>query len=234
MRIKWFYGMYTRFEFFMNANLCFICVSSKEHENFKEVFPGWDDYYRETDVQSMPWYEKDLDHDLENELKSKNYATGDFLDLGTGPGTQALQLSKYNFKVIGTDISHNAIEKAKKLSDKIEFVVDDILNSKISDKKFDFILDRGIFHTFDVSKRPQYVKQITRILNDNGILFLKCMSVEEKNLPDNDMPHKLSKQEIKDNFSDHFDVQKIKDSVFHGTLKVNPKALFAVLKKKPC
>ena len=68
----------------------------------------------------MPWYEKDLDQDLENELKSKNYTTGDFLDLGTGPGTQALQLIKYDFKVTGTDISQNAIEKAKKLSSKID------------------------------------------------------------------------------------------------------------------
>ena len=59
---------------------------------------------------------KTLDHDLENELKSKNYGSGNFLDLGTGPGTQALQLSKFNFKVTGTDISQSAIEKAKKLS----------------------------------------------------------------------------------------------------------------------
>lgn len=225
-------GCNPRCEFFMNANLCFRCVGSKEQENFKEVFPGWDDYYQETDVQSMPWYEKDLDHDLENELKSKNYTTGDFLDLGTGPGTQALQLSKYDFKVTGTDISQAAIEKAKKLSSKVDFVVDDILNSKMPDKKFDFILDRGIFHIFDVPKRPQYVKQINRILKDNGILFLKCMSVEERNLPDNDMPHKLSKQEIKGNFSANFDVQKIDDTVFRGTLEVNPKSLFAVLKKK--
>ncbi len=58
--------------------------------------------------------------------------------------------------------------------------MDDILNSKLPDKKFDFILDIGIFHVFDVVQRSQYVQQIKRILNDNGILFLKCMSKEEK------------------------------------------------------
>ena len=207
-------------------------MTNKELENFKEVFPGWDDYYKETDVQSMPWYKKNLDHDLENELKSNNYDCGNFLDLGTGPGTQALQLSKFNFKVTGTDISPSAIEKAKKLSIKIDFVVDDILNSKLPDEKFDFILDRGVFHTFDISQRPQYVKHIHRILSPNGILFLKCMSIEEKNLPNNGMPHKLSKQEIREHFSDNFDIQKIEDSVFQGTLEIEPKALFAVLEKK--
>ena len=81
-------------------------------------------------------------------------------------------------------------------------------------------------------KRPQYIKQIKRILNDNGILFLKCMSVEEKNLSDNEMPHKLSKQEIMDSFNADFDIQKIEDSEFRGSLEFFPKALFAVLKKK--
>ncbi|MBI1662851.1 MAG: class I SAM-dependent methyltransferase [Nitrosopumilus sp.] len=37
------------------------------------------------------------------------------MDLGTGPGTQALELSKIGFKVTGTDISQSAIEKAKKI-----------------------------------------------------------------------------------------------------------------------
>ena len=58
------------------------------------------------------------------------------------------------------------------------------------------------------------------------------MSENEKNLPDNDMPHKLSKQEIMDSFNDGFDIQRIDDSVFRGTLELEPKALFAILKKK--
>ncbi len=207
-------------------------MTEKELENFKETFPGWDDYYKKTKVEVMPWYEKNLDHDLENEIKTNNYNVGNFLDLGTGPGTQALQLSKYDFNVTGTDISQSAINTAKKLSNDVNFLVDDILDSKLVDKKFDFIFDRGIFHIFDVSQRPQYVKQITRILNDDGILFLKCMSVVEKNLADDGMPHKLSKQEIIDSFDVNFDIEKIIDSEFRGTLEFYPKSWFAVLKKK--
>ena len=207
-------------------------MTNEEIENFKETFSDWDDYYKDNKVETMPWYRKNLDHNIENEIKSNNYNTGNFLDLGTGPGTQALELSKMGFTVTGTDISQHAIEKAKKLSDEINFVVDDILNSKLSEKKFDFIFDRGIFHIFDIVQRPQYVKQIKRILNDNGILFLKCMSVKETNLSDDEMPHKLSKQEIIDNFDNDFEIQKIEDSIFSGTLELELKALFIVLKKK--
>ena len=64
------------------------------------------------------------------------------------------------------------------------------------------------------------------------MLFLKCMSKEEKNLPDNGMPHKFSKQDIEEFFSSDFEIQKISDSIFKGTLDEFPKALFSVLKKK--
>ena len=200
--------------------------------SFKETFPGWDDYYKDTNVKTMPWYEANLDHDVENEIKSNSLNSGNFLDLGTGPGTQAIQLSTYGFDVTGTDISNSAIEKAKELSDKVNFVVDDILNSNLPDSKFDFIFDRGVFHVFDVNQRTTYLSQIKRILNDNGILFLKCMSREEKSLPDDGMPHKFSKQNIEHFFSSDFEIQKISNSVFKGTLDEFPKALFSILKKK--
>ncbi|MCE2614889.1 MAG: class I SAM-dependent methyltransferase [Nitrosopumilus sp. (ex Thoosa mismalolli)] len=185
-------------------------------DSFKETFPGWDDYYKDNDVKAMPWYEANLDHDVENQIKLNSLNSGTFLDLGTSYGTQAVQLSKFGFNVTGTDISNNAIEKAKELSDKVNFVVDDILNSHLPDRKFDYIFDRGVFHVFDIDQRTQYLSQIKRILNTNGVLFLKCMSKDEKNLPDNCMPHKFSKQDIEDFFSSDFEIQKISDSIFKG------------------
>lgn len=201
-------------------------------KNFKETFLGWDDYYKDNDVKTMPWYEEKLDHDVKDEIISCSLNSRNFLDLGTGPGTQAIQLSKYGFNVTGTDISNSAIEKAKKLSDNVDFLVDNVLDSKFSEKKFDFIFDRGVFHVFEKDQRTQYLSQITRILNDGGVLFLKCMSKEEKNLPDDGMPYKFSKQDIEDFFSSHFEIEKISDSIFKGTLDEFPKALFSVLKKK--
>ena len=58
------------------------------------------------------------------------------------------------------------------------------------------------------------------------------MSSEEKNLPDDKGPHKLSNEELKDVFSNDFEVESIKDTVYHGTLDPLPKALFAVMKRK--
>ena len=200
-------------------------------KDFKEKFSDWNTYYKDNEVAKMPWYEKDLDHDLENQIISGNFSKGRFLDLGTGPGTQAIQLSKRGFDVTATDLSENAIDMAKKQSNKVNFVTDDFLNSKLPDDEFDYIFDRGCFHVFDRSQRPKYVEQIKRILKNNGKLFLKCMSIDEKNLPDDEMPHKFSKQNIIDIFSNDFEIQSVKDSVFKGTLDQFPKALFIVMKK---
>jgi hypothetical protein len=38
---------------------------------------------------------------------------------------------------------------------------------------FNYVFDRGCFHVLPIEKRPVYIKEIKRILNDNGRLFLK-------------------------------------------------------------
>ncbi len=198
-----------------------------------EEFSDWETYYKNNEVTKMPWYDKNLDHDLENEIKTRTLSSGKFLDLGTGHGTQAIQLAKQGFDVTATDLSENAILKAKNLSNEVNFVKDDFMNSKLQDNEFNFIFDRGCFHVFDIPQRATYVEQIKRILNKNGILFLKCMSIDEKDLPADKGPHRLSKQEIRDVFSNDFEIETIRDTFFTGTINPLPKALFAVLKKKP-
>jgi len=195
-------------------------------------FPSWDDYYKENDVEKMPWYEKDLDLDLKEEIELKNLHSGKFLDLGTGPGTQAMQISNLGFDVTGSDLSNSAIERAKKLYPNTSYIVDDILNSKFLDNAFDYILDRGVFHIFEQEKLPDYLRQIKRILKKNGILFLKCMSVEEKNLEDGKGPFLYSKEKIKEIFENNFEIESIRDSVYYGTIKPLPKSLFVVMKNK--
>ena len=66
-----------------------------------------------------------------------------FLDLGTGPGTQIMWLAKRGYKVIGSDLSDAAINRAKNVyanEKNVDFIVDNILNSKFKDSEFDYFL----------------------------------------------------------------------------------------------
>ncbi|MFB5631608.1 MAG: class I SAM-dependent methyltransferase [Nitrosopumilaceae archaeon] len=200
--------------------------SKKEDED-------WNKFYKKTIIEDLPWFTKKLDYDLENEIKERNLKRGRFLDLGTGDGTQAREIAKYGFDVTGSDISEIAIENAKKLSKEINFLTDDILNSKLPANAFDYVFDRGIFHLFNNFQRPKFVKQIKRILDKDGIYFLKCMSIEQEEFPDGNGPNRLSKQEIIDIFRNEFEIEKIKPTVFEAiNFDSNPKAWFVVLKKK--
>ena len=91
----------------------------------------WESLYKEEKVENLPWYYEQLDTDLKKEIKLRRIKHGLFLDLGTGPGTQAAAISKMGFEVTGTDISKTAIKKAKNLFPQVNFIVDNILETKI-------------------------------------------------------------------------------------------------------
>jgi SAM-dependent methyltransferase len=195
-------------------------------------FPDWETLYKIQKVETMPWYNEILDSDLEDELARRKITNGKFLDLGTGPATQAVWLAKRGFNVIGSDLSETAIKRANSVyanEKNIDFVVDDILNSKLKANEFDYIFDRGCFHVLLPVDRQRYITKIKQILRNNGILFLKCFSDKE---PRQEGPYKFSQDEIMDLFNKHFEMVGIKETVYQGTLDPYPKALFVVMKFK--
>jgi SAM-dependent methyltransferase len=193
-------------------------------------FPDWETLYKSQKIETMPWYNESFDSDLEKELNERKIIdNGKFLDLGTGPATQAIWLAKRGFKVIGSDLSEAAVNRARKIyanEKSVIFIVDDILNSKFNENEFDYIFDRGCFHVLTPAHRQRYIETIKGILKANGILFLKCFSYKE---PRQEGPYKFSENEIRDLFSESFRIECIKETVYQGTLDPFPKALFVVM-----
>lgn len=191
----------------------------------------WEQLYRDQEVETMPWYSATLDSDFKKTLENMSINSEHILDLGTGPGTQAIALAKMGFKITATDISATAIEKAKVKSKQegldIDFFQDDIVNTKINDK-FDFIFDRGCFHTLPPEKRDVYVKNVHGLLKTEGVLFLKCFSYKEKS---DGGPYRFTPEQIEKYFHQHFKILSITDSIFKGNKKPLPKALFSIMKK---
>lgn len=189
----------------------------------------WDDLYKNTRIDEMPWYNPGLDDDLENALDKLGLKSGAFLDLGTGPATQANKLKERGFEVTGVDISEEAIRLATKAYPFIEFLQDDILQTNLT-RKFDFILDRGCFHVIDVNKRKIYTENVFNLLNDSGRLFLKCFSNKMPHWGYG--PHHISARMIKNTFGRLFVIEEIKETEFkNGRNSFTPKALFVIMKK---
>src|SRR3569832_1892909 len=75
-------------------------------------FSGWDERYQQQAVETMPWFYPQLDDDLAQALEAIGLRRGSALDLGTGPGTLAIQLALRGFDVTATDLSAAAVRLA--------------------------------------------------------------------------------------------------------------------------
>lgn len=199
--------------------------------------PDWDDHYRNEEVREMPWFFADLDPDVVSALEgSEPSPAGELraLDLGTGPGTQAIELARRGFAVTASDVAAEAIAKARELAaesgvaDDIDFAVDDILASKL-DGQFDLVLDRGVFHVFTEEERPAYLRHIARLVRHGGTLMLKCFS--EKETMD-EGPYRFSAEQVREYFSPDFEIVSIEETVYYGSIEPRPLALFTVMRRR--
>jgi len=196
-----------------------------EQRNF-----NWETIYKSMKINEMPWYSPELDNDLQDAVDKLGLKSGTFLDIGTGPATQAHKLAERGFDVTGTDISEDAILLAKQAYTAIEFIQDDILKTKLT-KKFDFIFDKGCFHVIDEDKREVYVKNVFNLLNDSGLLFLKCFS--DKMPETGKGPHLISEKTIRETFERDFFINEIHDTEFKNDRAPRPpKALFVIMKRR--
>jgi len=201
-------------------------------EDEKHEFPQWEELYQEREIESLPWFNPELDEDLENALDELGLWGGSALDLGTGPGTQAIHLTRRGFNVTATDISAAAIclarEKAQKQGFEITWEQDDILYARL-DRQFDLIFDRGCFHVLNPERREDYVRTVSGLLNTGGYLFLKCFSRLQLG---EQGPYRFTPEQIREIFSVRLNILSIKETVYQGTLDLLPRALFCTMKRE--
>lgn len=98
--------------------------------------------------------------------------TGTVLDVGCGTGENALYLASLGHKVWGVDSSPLAIEKAKRkaLERDIEatFLVWDASELHRLGRKFDTVIDSGLFHVFSDQERRVFARSLAAIVRGGG------------------------------------------------------------------
>ena len=205
---------------------------SEDSVDEKHEFPHWEELYQEREIESLPWFNPKLDEDLENALGELALRGGSALDLGAGPGTQAIHLASRGFDVTATDISVAAIrlasEKARKQGIEITWEQDDILDTRL-DRQFDLIFDRGCFHVLAPERRGDYVRLVSGLLKTGGYLFLKLFSRLQ---PGEEGPYRFTPEQIREIFGSRLSVLAIKDTVYQGTLDPLPRALFCTIRNR--
>jgi 2-polyprenyl-3-methyl-5-hydroxy-6-metoxy-1,4-benzoquinol methylase len=191
-----------------------------------------------------PWYNEQLDPDIEQYLVAAGLSKLDILDLGTCSGSQGIELARRGHRVVGTDISETALEQAKLAAGHetgldIRFLIDDIAESQLADDAFDLVLDRGCYHSICTFNHGEYVASIRRILRSGGILLLKTMSSDETRYIAYDtiagrnvqMPYHFTQELLHKLMAPHFNVEQIRDSFFFSSVLKEPaRARFTILR----
>ena len=91
------------------------------------------------------------------------------LDLGCGTGISTRQIAEIGGAVIGCDIDGQMIAEAKKLNDRLEYLVAGAEKLPFSDNEFDAMTAFSAFHWFANEKA---LSEIKRTLKSNGIFYI--------------------------------------------------------------
>ena len=134
--------------------------------------PSWNDRY--ASKEPLPWDTGMPDPMLVEFVESHAVVPGRALEVGCGTGTNAIYLAQHGFEVVGIDISPLAVDKAReKARDKARgqcrFETLDFLSETPPGGPFQFVFDRGCFHTFDEDhERARFAQNAAAGLVDGG------------------------------------------------------------------
>ena len=156
----------------------------------------WDASYSEGPA---PW---DIGHPQKAVVRvaSDGGFTGTVLDAGCGTGENALYLAALGLPVVGFDVAETALalarEKTAERGLDAEFVAADALALEGLPRRFDTVLDCGLFHTLARAERHPYVSGLASVTAPGATLYVLCFSDEGTELG----PHPVSTADLNDAF----------------------------------
>lgn len=101
---------------------------------------------------------------------------GAVLDAGCGTGENALHIASLGLPVLGVDVAATAVslarEKATARGLDTDFVVADALHLDRLGRRFETVLDCGLFHALDDDERRDYVASLAAATSRGGNLYV--------------------------------------------------------------
>jgi ubiquinone/menaquinone biosynthesis C-methylase UbiE len=115
-------------------------------------------------------------------LASKGVFASSVLDAGCGTGENSLHIASLGLLVLVVDIADTALTIARKkavdLGIEVEFAKADAFHLERLERRFETVLDCGLFHTFEIDEQPMYVASLASVMKLDGTLYVLCFSDE--------------------------------------------------------
>ncbi|MCP2246367.1 class I SAM-dependent methyltransferase [Lentzea aerocolonigenes] len=137
----------------------------------------WDRFYADRE-REVPFFVAKPDESLVSYLERGLIAPGRALDVGCGPGRNAIHLARNGFQVDAVDVSATAIAWASERGEGLDvrFRHGDAFATTGT---YDLIYDSGCFHHLPPHRRVSYLALLDRALAPGGHFALTCFTAEE-------------------------------------------------------
>lgn len=142
----------------------------------------WDGFYADRD-RPIPFFVDKPDENLVDLVERGTLRPGRALDLGCGPGRNALYLAQHGFEVDAIDLSAEAIEWARERAERLDlpvrFQVGDAFTAagiESLDGPYDLVHDSGCLHHLAPHRRVAYLRLLERHLAPGGHVVIVCFA----------------------------------------------------------
>ncbi|RUT44416.1 class I SAM-dependent methyltransferase [Paenibacillus anaericanus] len=138
----------------------------------------WDKFYSDRS-KKVPFFINHPDENLVSYLDSGHVQVGKVLEVGCGPGRNAIYLAQKGFTVDAVDISEEAIRWAQ---DRVNEHNVDVNFQCISlfelqaVEEYDFVYDSGCLHHIWPHRRIEYIEMLNKALKPGGYFGLSCFA----------------------------------------------------------
>ncbi|MCC3357056.1 class I SAM-dependent methyltransferase [Bacillus sp. REN16] len=147
----------------------------------REPKPFWENFYEDR-TKEIPFFKINGPDENLVEYFNHGFAPKRVLELGCGPGRNAIYMAKKGCKVDALDIAENAIAWGKERADEEEVAINfhckSLFDFEYEQHSYDFIYDCGLFHHLAPHRRLTYIEIIKRALKKDGHFAIVCFNTD--------------------------------------------------------
>jgi SAM-dependent methyltransferase len=151
------------------------------------------------------------------DLERAGLIRGEVLDVGCGTGEHTILLARLGYDVLGIDFAPHAVEHARANAAHkgvdARFEVADVMNLR-DESAYDTIVDSALFHIFDDSDRPKYVRSLRAACRPGALVHLLALSDAGRGFGP-----EVSEAVIREAFGDGWVLEALDTTTYRGVVQ---------------
>lgn len=145
----------------------------------EEARLNWETFYADRE-KNVPFFVNAPDENLVSYFEKGLLQCGKVLELGCGPGRNAIYFAKHGCSVDAVDGAQEplkwGVERAKEKGVNVNFIHENIFDLQVREETYDIVYDSGCFHHIAPHRRRDYIELLQKALKPKGFFALTCFT----------------------------------------------------------